>query len=129
MVEVDIGHCREHVLVGFNHRGFEAVHDDLTAPFQALVDCPRKLAVYDPEEVRESFLVFEMTGKVRMVVHEAVGMNLDPIFILIFEEQVVIGAFCPFPLKEPVFVVALPRDVEARIVAYDLISWQISHAS
>lgn len=68
-----------------------------------------------------------MPSEVRVIVHEVVRVYFDTESIFIFEEQVVIKPFCPIPLKQPVFIMALPSDVEAGVVAYDHVSWQIRH--
>ena len=63
-----------------------------------------------------------------MIVHEVIGMENDPKFVLIFEEEVIIYLFCPIPPKEPVFIVALPGNVKIGVIVYDVVSRQVRHA-
>ncbi len=54
-----------------------------------------------------------------MVVHEAVGVDRDLIAVLIFEEEVIVELLGPVGFEEPVLVMALPGDMEGRIVFED----------
>ena len=62
-----------------------------------------------------------------MIVHEVIGVDLDAILILVFEQKVVIGLFCPIWLEEPVIVVALPGDMEEGVVVDDFVTGKVSH--
>jgi len=47
-----------------------------------------------------------------VIFHEVVGMDLDVVFVLIFEKQIVIEAFRPFLFEQPVTIMTLPCNVE-----------------
>lgn len=127
-IEVDIEHDLKMIEFALDHRRFEAIHDDLASSFKLAVISPGKDGVHDSKEVREQLLIHAIARQVGMVGHEAIGIDINLISGLIFEEKVIIEALRPFGLEQPVFVMALPGDVEGGVVAEDGIPGAIGHA-
>ena len=65
----------------------------------------------------------------RVIGHEAVRVDLNAIAVFVFQEQIVIEAFGGIGLHQPGLVVALPGDMEGRVVAEHSVSGKVGHAS
>ena len=65
----------------------------------------------------------------RVIIHKAVGIDFDSIALFVFAQEVVIELFGPVLPEQPVFIVALPGDVEEGVVAYDCGSWSGNHGN
>jgi hypothetical protein len=63
-----------------------------------------------------------------MVGHEAVGVDGDEVAVFIFKQEIVIDLFCQTGLKEPLFIVALPGDVEGGVIQEDGVTGNRGHA-
>ncbi len=98
--------------IGLNHGRFEPVHDHLAPPSKSLVIDPGEEGVDDPEKVRKELLVQAKSRQMRVIGHEAVGIDGYLIPVFVFEEQVVIEPLGPIGFQQPVSVMALPGDVE-----------------
>ena len=84
----------------------------MSSSLRALVIFARKEVVDDAEKCRELLQSPYCAGEVRVIFHEVVGMDLDVVFVLIFEKQIVIEAFRPFLFEQPVTIMTLPCNVE-----------------
>ena len=54
--------------------------------------------------------------------HEAVRVDFDFVTVFIFDQKIIIDFLGPIGFEEPVFVVALPSNVEGRMVFNDCIA-------
>lgn len=73
------------------------------------------------------FRSLNFTCEMRVVAHEAVGVNRHLIAIFIFQEKVVVELFSLISFEKPGVVVALPSDVEDRTIPDDLITGERGH--
>lgn len=60
--------------------------------------------------------------------HETVGVDFNLITLLKPQQQVVVNLLHSIGLKEPFFVVALPRDMKEGTVINNHVSWMSRHA-
>ncbi len=82
-IEIDIEHDLQVIEIGLNDGGFESVHDYLAPPSKSLVIDPGEERVDDPEHVGEELFVEAESGQVRVIAHEAIGIDLDLIAVFV----------------------------------------------
>ena len=68
-----------------------------------------------------------MTGKMRVIRHETIAENGDPVFVFVFEQEFIIFLFGPIFLKQKFKIMTLPGNMKDRVVRDNQISWVSRH--
>jgi hypothetical protein len=63
-----------------------------------------------------------------MIAHEGVGIESYSVFILIFQQEVIVDLLGFIAFEEPGMIMTLPSDVEGGAIIEDILSGEICHA-
>ena len=128
-IEVYVEHNFKQVFIGFDLGGGEAIADGLAEAIIGGIYFFSEQGVNDSHVVGEGFLGMAVAGEVGVGVHEVIGVDVDGVERFEAQQEEVVEFFGPIFFEEPVFVVALPGEVELAVIGDDEVSGYSCHSA